>query len=200
MQATPADLGMPFEDTVVPVDALDLPAWFIPARDGAPGPGVVLVHGWESGRDRTLPMAHFLNAAGFHCLLFDVRGHGANEPELLPVSGGEFGRDTLAAVDVLLGRPEVTAAAVSGHSMGAIGAILAGAADPRIAAVVAPSKVVAVALNTSLFRDDDEARALVEAVAAETGLPTDDPYRFGADRLWRDIHEAVDALPWVDGR
>ncbi len=70
----------------------------------------------------------------------------------------------------------------------------------RIAGVVAPSKVVAVALNTSLYRDDDEARALVEAVAAETGLPTDDPYRFGADRLWRDIREAVDALPWVDGR
>ena len=60
--------------------------------------------------------------------------------------------------------------------------------------------MVAVALNTSLYRDDDEARALVEAVAAETGLPTADPYRFGADRLWRDIHEAVEALPWVDGR
>ena len=139
MQATPADLGMPFEDTVVPVDGLDLPAWFIPARDGAPGPGVVLVHGWESGRDRTLPMAHFLHAAGFHCLLFDVRGHGANEPELLPISGGEFGRDTRAAVDVLFRRPEVTAGAVSGHSMGAIGAILAAAADRRVAALVATS-------------------------------------------------------------
>ena len=139
MQATPADLGMPFEDTVVPVDGLDLPAWFIPAREGAPGPGVVLVHGWESARDRTLPMAHFLHAAGFHCLLFDVRGHGANEAELLPISGGEFGRDTLAAVDVLLGRPEVTSAAVSGHSMGAIGAILAAAADRRVAALVATS-------------------------------------------------------------
>ena len=139
MQATPADLGMPFEDTVVPVDGLDLPAWFIPARDGAPGPGVVLVHGWESGRDRTLPMAHFLHAAGFHCLMFDVRGHGANEPEILPISGGEFGRDTLAAVDVLFGRPEVTTGAVSGHSMGAIGAILAAAADPRVEALVATS-------------------------------------------------------------
>ena len=52
------------------VDAIEsdglprLPAWFIPARGGAPGPGVVLVHGWESARDRTLPMAAFLNAAG----------------------------------------------------------------------------------------------------------------------------------------
>ena len=138
-QVTPADLGLPFEDTTVPVDGLELPAWFIPARDGAPGPGVVLVHGWESGRDRTLPTAQFLHAAGFHCLTFDVRGHGANDAESLPISGGEFGRDTLAAFEVLLSRPEVTRAAVSGHSMGAIGAILAGAADPRIAAIVTTS-------------------------------------------------------------
>jgi len=84
-------------------------------------------------------MAHFLHAAGFHCLLFDVRGHGANEPELLPISGGEFGSDTRAAVDLLFSRHEVTAGAVSGHSMGAIGAILAAAADRRVAALVATS-------------------------------------------------------------
>jgi hypothetical protein len=136
---TPAELGMPFETTVVHVDGLALPAWFIPARDGAPGPGVVLVHGWESGRDRTLPMAQFLHAAGFHCLTFDVRGHGANPAESLPISGGEFGRDAQAAFEALIARPEVTVGAVSGHSMGAIGAILAGAADPRVAAVVATS-------------------------------------------------------------
>lgn len=136
---TPAGLGMPFETTSVPVDGLELPAWFIPAREGRPGPGVVLVHGWESGRDRTLPMAQFLTAAGFHCLTFDVRGHGENRPEALPISGGEFGRDTLAAFEALLDRPEVTVGAVCGHSMGAIGAILAGAAHPRVAAVVATS-------------------------------------------------------------
>jgi dipeptidyl aminopeptidase/acylaminoacyl peptidase len=138
-QATPADLGMPFEKTVVPVDGLELPAWFIPAHEGAPGPGIVLVHGWESGRDRTLPMAQFLHAAGFHCLTFDVRGHGANDAESLPISGGEFGRDALAAFEVLLARPEVIRGAISGHSMGAIGAILAAAADPRVEAIVATS-------------------------------------------------------------
>ena len=69
----------------------------------------------------------------------------------------------------------------------------------RIAGLVAPSKVVAVALNTSLYPDDDEARRIVAAIAEETGLPTDDPYRFGADRLWPAIRERVDALPWVEG-
>ena len=53
----PTDLGLPYETTTVRSGDLDLPAWFIPARGGAPGPGVVLVHGWESARDRTLPMA-----------------------------------------------------------------------------------------------------------------------------------------------
>jgi uncharacterized NAD-dependent epimerase/dehydratase family protein len=70
----------------------------------------------------------------------------------------------------------------------------------RMAGLVAPSKVVAVALNTSLYPDDDEARRIIEATAKETGLPTDDPFRFGADRLWPAVREAVDTLPWVDRR
>ena len=136
---TPADLGMPYEATVVRSGDLTLPAWFIPANDGAPGPGVVLVHGWESARDRTLPMAVFLHAAGFHCLTFDVRGHGANPAETDAISAGEFGLDALAGYRAILERPEVTRAAISGHSMGAIGAILAAAADPSVSAVVATS-------------------------------------------------------------
>jgi alpha-beta hydrolase superfamily lysophospholipase len=100
---------------------------------------VVLVHGWESSRDRTLPMAHFLVAAGFHVLTVDIRGHGANQAEELPVSAGEFGTDALAAFEALLARPEVTTGAIAGHSMGGIGAILAAAADPRVAALVATS-------------------------------------------------------------
>jgi alpha-beta hydrolase superfamily lysophospholipase len=137
---TPTALGLPYEELTVPaVGTSGLPAWFIPARGGVPGPGVALVHGWESARDRTLPMALFLNAAGFHCLTIDVRGHGANAPETLPVSAREFGTDALAAFEALVARPEVTSGAIAGHSMGAIGAILAGAADQRVAAVVATS-------------------------------------------------------------
>ncbi|MFL5673934.1 MAG: DUF1611 domain-containing protein, partial [Chloroflexota bacterium] len=68
----------------------------------------------------------------------------------------------------------------------------------QVAGLVAPSKVVAVALNTSLYPDPDDARALIEQTAAETGLPTDDPFRFGPDRLWSAIRDGVDALPWVE--
>ena len=136
----PAALGLAFEEVSVPAEGTNgLPGWFMPARGGERGPGVVLVHGWESARDRTLPIAQFLVAAGFHCLAVDVRGHGDNPPETLPVSAGEFGTDALAAFHALIARPEVTVGAISGHSMGAIGAILAGAADERVTAIVATS-------------------------------------------------------------
>ena len=139
-QLTPADLGMPFEEVKVPTtDGLTLPGWFVPADGGRVGPGVALVHGWESARDRLLPMIQFLRAAGFHCLAVDVRGHGANLVEILPITAGEFGADALAAWRALDARPDVSSGAVLGHSMGAIGAILAAAAEPRIAAVVATS-------------------------------------------------------------
>ena len=69
----------------------------------------------------------------------------------------------------------------------------------RIAGTVAPSKVVAVAVNTSLYADDDEARRIVDGIARETGLPAADPVRFGADPFWTTIRNAVDALPWTGG-
>jgi dipeptidyl aminopeptidase/acylaminoacyl peptidase len=133
----PAELGLPFESVTVESDGMHLPAWWIPARDGQPGPAVVLVHGWESARDRTLPHAQVLHAAGFHVLTFDVRGHGANDREHLPLTAREFGWDAVAAVSAALARPEVTSVAILGHSMGGVGALLAAADDPRIAAAIA---------------------------------------------------------------
>jgi uncharacterized NAD-dependent epimerase/dehydratase family protein len=48
------------------------------------------------------------------------------------------------------------------------------------------AKVYCIALNTRLL-DDDAARAAIEEAEAETGLPADDPVRYGASKL-------VDAL------
>lgn len=135
----PAFVGLPFEPVEIPTsDGLHLHGWWIPAG-GDPAPGVVLVHGWESARDRTLPHAQVFHAIGMHVLTIDVRGHGANDPETLPMSVGEYALDARAAVAALRRRPEVTTIGVVGHSMGAAGALVAAAQDPEIAAVVALS-------------------------------------------------------------
>jgi uncharacterized NAD-dependent epimerase/dehydratase family protein len=52
----------------------------------------------------------------------------------------------------------------------------------RLALPARPAVVAAVALNTRRL-DEGAAREAVAAVAEETGVPTDDPVRFGPDRL-----------------
>jgi uncharacterized NAD-dependent epimerase/dehydratase family protein len=52
----------------------------------------------------------------------------------------------------------------------------------RLSLPARPARVAAVALNTR-WLGDDEARAAIAAAEEETGLPADDPVRFGAAKL-----------------
>ena len=53
----------------------------------------------------------------------------------------------------------------------------------RIALPARKAKVACIALNTASIADDEAARRVIAEVADETGLPTDDPVRFGAQHL-----------------
>jgi alpha-beta hydrolase superfamily lysophospholipase len=163
VESSPADFGLSFEDVRISAGDHELAGWFVratadePTEDNStpespapkrrragkaaagPRPGIVVVHGWESNRGRTFAHVRYLHAAGFHCLVFDVRGHGDSPTETLPVNVPEFADDTIAAVRWLAARPEVSAVGVLGHSMGAAGAIVAASREPAIKAVVSMS-------------------------------------------------------------
>jgi len=62
----------------------------------------------------------------------------------------------------------------------------------RISLPLRPARVAAIALNTGGL-DDDAARAAIEETAADTGLPTDDPVRFGAGPLLEAVLAAFEA-------
>jgi uncharacterized NAD-dependent epimerase/dehydratase family protein len=53
------------------------------------------------------------------------------------------------------------------------------------------AKVYAIALNTRLL-DDDAARAAIAEAEAETGLPADDPVRYGASKLVDALEPAIE--------
>jgi len=99
---------------------------------------VILVHGFKSTRAEMYDRMGILYPT-FSVLVFDSRGTGS--------SGGVFGvgatedRDIIGAVDFIVGRngPGADRIAVLGVSLGAGDAILAGAEDPRIRAVIADS-------------------------------------------------------------
>src|SRR5512146_232173 len=67
-----------FEPVLFPSsDGLQLSGWFFSA--GNPGPGVVLCHGFQTGRREGLALALSLRERGHNVLVFDFRAHGESE-------------------------------------------------------------------------------------------------------------------------
>jgi uncharacterized NAD-dependent epimerase/dehydratase family protein len=78
------------------------------------------------------------------------------------------------------GRDEIEGAGGGPHRIPPLGELVE--LHERLALPARPARVVAIALNTRRLGDAD-ARAAIAAAEDETGLPADDPVRFGAAKL-----------------
>ncbi|MBW2461142.1 MAG: alpha/beta fold hydrolase [Deltaproteobacteria bacterium] len=109
-------------------DAYTLRGTFSPGQEGSVGAvGVVLVHGIADGRDRFVPWARRLGAAGMHSLRFDLRAHGQSDGAVCTYGQRER-HDIIAAVRWMHRQPGVSNVVVVGSSMGG-GAVLAASRD-----------------------------------------------------------------------
>jgi fermentation-respiration switch protein FrsA (DUF1100 family) len=118
---------------------IELRAWWLPSRDGADAPTVIVIHGRGScvREPEVLASGGMLHRLGYGVLMLDLRDHGSSTVEDGRYAGGteEF-RDVLGAVDWLVARgAEPGRIGVLGTSMGAATAIIAAGQDERIAAV-----------------------------------------------------------------
>ena len=139
--ATPADLGLTYEDVQFPArDGVRLSGWFIPAPADSTrkNAAIVLVHGWwwnrlgEAAEDSVsallgstpvdlLRLAYALHQEGFHVFSFDLRNHGESAATPPVTFGQQESSDLLGAIDYLNGRTDVAdnRIGVIGFSMGA---------------------------------------------------------------------------------
>ena len=137
---TPIDSGIAAEPISFQsdVDHVPLVGWLLPSSGDR---AIVLVHGldshsWDGGQP---DVAQAYVKAGFHVLVFDLRGHGRSGEAHLGLGWLER-RDVRAAVDLLLERGfKPGRIGIHGGSYGAATALLSTAVIPELAAVVADS-------------------------------------------------------------
>ena len=141
------DLGVDHEDLTIQSGDHRLAAWLLRPDQGQPfEPLMLLAHGWGASYGTVLQLAEPLADAGHDVLLFDVRGHGRNEP--VPyVTVRHFRDDLMAVVRYAAKRFPDRQLVLIGHSLGGAAGILAaadGAPIDGLVLIACPSDVLQV--------------------------------------------------------
>jgi dipeptidyl aminopeptidase/acylaminoacyl peptidase len=118
-------------------------AWYVEAQgvdDPSDEPAVIVVHGFNDCRQRTLPLTAggMLNKHGFNVLIIDLQEHGASTiDDRRMTAGSREYLDILGAWDWLVEEKEMPEEKIGvvGFSLGAASSMIAMAEEPRIAAV-----------------------------------------------------------------
>jgi uncharacterized protein len=146
-ERTVPDLGVDHEDLRIRSGDHDLAAWLLRPSQGQPfEPLILLAHGWGASYGTVLQLAEPLADVGHEVLLFDVQGHGRNEP--VPyVTVRHFRDDLMAVVRYAAKRFPDRQLVVIGHSLGGAAGVLAaadGAPIDGLVLIAAPSDVMRV--------------------------------------------------------
>jgi dienelactone hydrolase len=97
-------------DVAIPVDHQRIHGkLLVPPACGERCPAILFVHGWGDTQRRNLGMGKQLQARGFMCLTFNLRGHARTRAQRDSVTRAQNLADVVAAYDVLASRPEVDA-------------------------------------------------------------------------------------------
>jgi dipeptidyl aminopeptidase/acylaminoacyl peptidase len=141
LMRNPGDAGLAYEEDVFPdIDGeLILKGWFLTGNSS--DRVIIMVHGNGGNRDDptigTLDIAAALVDYGYNVLMFDLRGCGESEGDM--VSGGYHEKkDVLGAVEYVRKRG-FTSIGVIGFSLGAVSTLLAAAETEDIDAIVSDS-------------------------------------------------------------
>lgn len=143
------ELGLDHEDFTIRSGDHELASWLLrppQARAGPVAPLLLMAHGWGASYGTVLRLAEPLVRGGHEVLLFDVRGHGRNEPAPF-VTVRHFRDDTMAVVRHAAERYPGRRLVLVGHSLGGAAAVLAAAEGAPVAALVliaTPSDVVRI--------------------------------------------------------
>lgn len=124
-------------------DSTETVGWFL--SQGRPAPSLVLSHGYASNRSELLTLSFELWKAGYHVLVYDLRGHGES-----PVSWSGLGTyetdDVLSAIKFLKSQKNEKAQEIFdgrvglyGVDMGGYVSLVASSQDPSIKAVAVDS-------------------------------------------------------------
>jgi fermentation-respiration switch protein FrsA (DUF1100 family) len=134
---TPWELGIPYEEVAFGTeDGLLLRGWWLPAPQAKRT--VIALHGHRGARHHCVGIGAALWRRGTNVLLFDHRGRGSSEGELLSMGYFET-LDALAAIGHALSKAPDVPLGLIGYSMGAAVAVMAAARDERVGAIVADS-------------------------------------------------------------
>lgn len=149
LYSSPRDFHVIFEkpiwtdDKWKNLDGTESVGWFF--SQGKPAPGIILTHSYGSNRSELLTLSFELWKAGYHILLYDMRGHGES-----PVKWSGLGtyekEDLLSGIRYLKGLKNEAGKelfdgriGLYGVGLGGYASLAASAQDPSVKAVAVDS-------------------------------------------------------------